>query len=224
MPHFKWHIIQHEVPFEINDTGILVTPLNGMYGPQTFGPECSYPGIVHHGRVFRSQAQVALPFSSKNTSSCADADEAIQPFVSFGFNIADKILYVSDTSSIPEDTWAYLESWSKGCAGSIPMFVCDCLNVRPHPAHLSLGEAVAIGRRFGATRTYLTGIDHDLSNEDLVRIGKDLEISGSLADSDFPVAIKETVADGSPIWVRPGFDGLRVFVSGCGEVKDEAYD
>ena len=32
------------------------------------------------------------------------------------------------------------------------------------------------------------------------------------------------VPAGQSIWVRPAYDGLRVFVSGEKEVRDEAYD
>jgi hypothetical protein len=33
VPDFKWHIIEDRVPFEIADTGIMVTPFQGRSAP-----------------------------------------------------------------------------------------------------------------------------------------------------------------------------------------------
>lgn len=34
----------------------------------------------------------------------------------------------------------------------------------------------------------------------------------------------DLIQEGKSLWVRPAFDGLRLFVNGDGEAKDEAYD
>lgn len=35
VPEFKWHIIEDRVPFEIENTGIKITPFAGMFPLQS---------------------------------------------------------------------------------------------------------------------------------------------------------------------------------------------
>lgn len=76
-----------------------------------------------------------------------------------------------------------------------------------------------------AQRTYWLGFSHDLSHDEYVSIGKAV---GSRVTSAVELTPREqaavaTIEDGSPVWIRPAFDGLRVFVSKEGAVSDEEY-
>ncbi|KAF8634423.1 hypothetical protein AX15_000874 [Amanita polypyramis BW_CC] len=216
VPEFRWHIIFDKCPFEIGDTGIHITPF-----------------LVQHGRIFSTAPPVTwLPTPAVTTPSSpiregiilpdiqdgmegTDRKGPIQPYMSFGFIIQDKIAYISDVSFIPEDVWSLLESTS--------VLVLDCLRLRPHTSHLGLEEAVKVARRIGAARTYLTGFGHEVSHEEYVTIGE--MVGGGakevLTENERQGAELAEIGRGKEIWVRPAHDGLRVVV-GRG-VEDESY-
>jgi phosphoribosyl 1,2-cyclic phosphate phosphodiesterase len=91
----------------------------------------------------------------------------------FGFRIGD-VAYCTDVNVIPRSSWPLLEG--------LQVLVIDALRHRPHPAHLSLSEALEVIDRFQPERAYLTHISHDLEHEELCRT--------------------------LPPHVRPGYDGL----------------
>lgn len=62
--------------------------------------------------------------------------------------------YVTDTSFIPEETFALLEG--------VDILVLDALRHEPHPTHFNIDEAVSAARRIGARRTYLLHITHSI--------------------------------------------------------------
>ncbi len=66
----------------------------------------------------------------------------------------DDFAYLTDCSTIPAESWPLLEGLS--------VLVLGALRHRPHPTHLSLGEAVETAGRIGAGRTYFTHMCHDL--------------------------------------------------------------
>lgn len=74
-----------------------------------------------------------------------------RPILGFRFG---RFAYLTDCSSIPDGSWPLLED--------LEVLVLDALRERPHPTHLSLGEAVQVGERVGARRTYFTHMCHDL--------------------------------------------------------------
>ena len=63
------------------------------------------------------------------------------------------LAYVTDAKTVPPDALAALRG--------ADVLVVNALFRRPHPSHLSLGEAVAISEAVGARRTYLTHLTHD---------------------------------------------------------------
>jgi phosphoribosyl 1,2-cyclic phosphate phosphodiesterase len=78
----------------------------------------------------------------------------------FGFRI-DDVAYCTDVSEIPATSWRKLEG--------LRVLVLDALRYRPHPAHFSLGEALAAIERLRPRRAYLTHLSHDLDHEDTNR-------------------------------------------------------
>jgi phosphoribosyl 1,2-cyclic phosphodiesterase len=190
VPEFKWHIINDQVPFEIENTGIEVTPFT-----------------VQHGRLFSTDPPHAYISTPDNTlpstpivSGASSPARVVHPYLWFGFKIQDTIVYISDVSYIPEEAWTVLEA-PRTDRRALPVFVLDCLG--------------------------LTGFGHEVTHDDYVTIG---EVAGgkSYADTAKLTAIEQRgislIEEGVSVWLRPAHDGLRVFVDGDGNVKDESYD
>jgi phosphoribosyl 1,2-cyclic phosphate phosphodiesterase len=78
----------------------------------------------------------------------------------FGFRIGD-VAYCTDVSRIPERSMPLLDG--------LRVLVLDALRYKPHPAHLSLGEAVEIIERVKPQRAYLTHMSHDLDHDTVNR-------------------------------------------------------
>jgi len=143
------------------------------------------------------------------------------PYICLGFKLQDALVYASDVSHIPQDTWAVLES------SPIKVFVLDCLRLSAHASHMGLSESMAAARRLRASRTYFTGFNHEISHDEHITIGRfvggeiDDDVSGLTATERTGVSL---VGEGSRIWVRPAHDGLRVLIGSDGTVKDDSYD
>ncbi|TFY83986.1 hypothetical protein EWM64_g46 [Hericium alpestre] len=233
VPDVKWHIIEDKVPFEIDDSGIEITPFS-----------------VHHGRMFApvpppgftptpNDTLPPTPTSSSGASSPHQVSPEhipiplpkIHPYISLGFKIQDALVYISDVSHIPDESWALLEKPRLDAATSVvsspryPVLVLDTLRLQPHISHLGVKQAIDFARRFDAHRTYLIGFGHEVSHDEYVTIG---EYVGGAKKDVAALTLTEKrgidlVDEGQPIWVRPSHDGLRVSISGS-EVEDNTYD
>ena len=64
------------------------------------------------------------------------------------------LAYCTDTSNIPEDTYAHLDG--------VETLIVDALRHRPHRTHFTVDEAIAAAERIGPSRTYLIHMTHDL--------------------------------------------------------------
>jgi phosphoribosyl 1,2-cyclic phosphate phosphodiesterase len=93
----------------------------------------------------------------------------------FGYRIGN-LGYVTDAKSIPGDALELLEG--------VRVLVLNALFRIPHPTHLSFAEAIALARRIGAERTFLTHLTHHDSHAGL--------------EAELPAGIS------------PAFDGLQV--------------
>lgn len=148
--------------------------------------------------------------------------EKIHPYLCYGFKIQDSLVYISDVSHIPNDTWSLLE---RNQNGTYPVLVLDCLRLVKHTSHFGVNEAVTNARRIGAKRTYCTGFGHEVSNEEYETIFKSLDGEGEIS-TDLTKLEKRGISlieKGEKLWMRPAFDGLRVWISGDGSVIDEGY-
>lgn len=142
-----------------------------------------------------------------------------------GFKIQEQLAYISDVSYIPDPVWDILRSNRGGVFAPLPALVLDCLRLRSHQSHLGFAESIQVARQIGATKTYLTGFSHDIAHEEYVTmteavggISKDTKTLTELERSGI-----ELVQSGQQLWVRPAHDGLRLFVSEDGIVRDESY-
>jgi phosphoribosyl 1,2-cyclic phosphate phosphodiesterase len=77
-----------------------------------------------------------------------------------GFRIGG-VAYCTDVSAIPERSWARLEG--------LDVLVIDALRFKPHPAHLSIQEALAAIERLRPRRAYLTHMSHEIDHESVNR-------------------------------------------------------
>lgn len=204
--------------------------------------------IVHHGRVFSAAPPVDFTPSPNSISPSSthpstpgapgtpvrsgaltptsepELVKQIFPYYCFGFTVQNAVTYISDTSHIPEDVWAHIPASYP--SGRPPALVLDCLRLEPHTSHLSLAQAVDVARRMGAAKTYLTGFSHEVSHDEYRTM---LENVGgrSVPSAESTEMVRrglETLEKGPPVWVRPAFDGLRVFISRDGkDVWDSEY-
>lgn len=201
------------------------------------------PGVVHHGRFFSSLPPPGYyptpgstapptppaPGTPRHSTPTPEAQKEVQPYLCLGFVIQDVVVYLSDTSYIPEDVWALFNRSSDDDARTPgpPVFVLDCLRLKPHTSHLGLAQSIEIARRMGAERTYLTGFGHEVSHDEYVTITEAVSgVNETKPQAVLTAVEKEGLAmvpKGDPVWVRPAFDGLRVFVSDDLKVYDEAY-
>ena len=62
--------------------------------------------------------------------------------------------YCTDVSSIPPETWPYLDGLS--------VLVLDALRIRHHPTHLTLDQAEHVADQAGADRTFYVHMSHEL--------------------------------------------------------------
>jgi phosphoribosyl 1,2-cyclic phosphate phosphodiesterase len=64
--------------------------------------------------------------------------------------------YLTDCSGVPEASWPLI--------ADLELLVVGALRDREHPAHFTLDQAVAAGRRSGARRVLFTHMAHDLGH------------------------------------------------------------
>lgn len=93
----------------------------------------------------------------------------------FGYRIGD-LAYVTDVKEVPPAVYP--------CLRGLKVLVLNALWWRPHPTHLSIGDAVRTAQELGAERTFLTHLTHETGHA---------ELAASL-----------------PAGVAPAYDGLTV--------------
>jgi phosphoribosyl 1,2-cyclic phosphate phosphodiesterase len=96
----------------------------------------------------------------------------------FGYRFGP-VAYITDVKEIPAEATAALRG--------VKLLVLNSLWWRPHPTHLSIGEAVEAAQAIGAERTYLTHLTHETAHAEL--------------ESRLPAN------------VRPAYDGLTIEVN-----------
>jgi len=193
---------------------------------------------VHHGRIFSTPPDESdgapginlytplstLPSTPTKSGLSLLADK-VTPYTANGFLIQDSLIYISDASFIPNETWTLLEE-SRKRNGRPSVAIIDCLRPMAHTSHFGLREAVATAREIGAVRSYCVGFGHEVSHASYEKIfgavdGQDDRDGWTKTERD---GIEMIEPGGDPIWIRPAYDGLQVTVSEGGMiVKDNGY-
>jgi phosphoribosyl 1,2-cyclic phosphate phosphodiesterase len=129
------------------------------------GPTTDYlPKLEFHriraGEIFYVHGERILPF-----------DMIHAQFRVMGFRIGN-LAYCTDVNRIPEISLRYLDG--------LDILVLGALRIRPHPAHLSLQEALELTDKLKPKKAYFTHLSHELDHaiveKDLpphVRLGYD---------------------------------------------------
>jgi phosphoribosyl 1,2-cyclic phosphate phosphodiesterase len=107
----------------------------------------------------------SLTFRRVGTEPFEVAGETVTPiplthgrFTCNGYRIGG-VAFCTDTSEIPEASWPLLEG--------LDVLILDCLRRKPHPAHLSLGQALDVIERVRPGRALLTHLSHEFDHEQL---------------------------------------------------------
>lgn len=192
---------------------------------------------MHHGRIFSTPPDESdaapginlytslstLPSTPTKSGLSLLADK-VTPYTANGFLIQGSLIYISDASFIPDETWTLLEE-SRKRNGRPSVAIIDCLRPTAHTSHFGLREAVATAREIGAVRSYCVGFGHEVSHASYEKIfgavdGQDDRDGWTKTERDGIGMIE----GGDPIWIRPAYDGLQVTVSEGGMiVKDSGY-
>ena len=101
----------------------------------------------------------AAPFSIRNLS-ITPIPLMHGPLPVLGFRVG-RFAYCTDCSHVPDASVDLL--------GGLDALILDALRRKPHPAHFSLDEAVAMAERIGAKQTYFTHIAHGMAHEETNR-------------------------------------------------------
>lgn len=186
---------------------------------------------VHHGRIFSTPPDASTQVLAKTlhtpppTRSCTPVlANKVTPYIANGFLIQGSLIYISDASFVPEETWALLEE-SRKRNGQPSVAVVDCLRPMRHTSHFGLKEAVSAARRIGAVRTYCVGFGHEVSHASYEKIFG--AVDGQDHRNELTAKEEEGIGmiePGDPIWMRPAYDGLQVTVLEGGTVKDNGYN
>jgi phosphoribosyl 1,2-cyclic phosphate phosphodiesterase len=72
------------------------------------------------------------------------------------------LAYVTDAKTVPESSQELLKG--------VEVLVLNALRERPHPTHLSIGEAVALIERIAPREAYLIHLSHEISHEEASKL------------------------------------------------------
>jgi phosphoribosyl 1,2-cyclic phosphate phosphodiesterase len=87
----------------------------------------------------------------------------------FGYRF-DTVAYCTDVNEIPDSSWPLLEG--------LDVLILDALRPKPHPAHFSLDQSLAVIERLKPKHAYLTHMAHEM---DYDRVSAELPDNVELA-------------------------------------------
>jgi hypothetical protein len=175
-----------------------------------------------NGSLKTDKAHLSALSTNGNTASNGHtvpscSGEIITPLYCFGFKFGHQLAYISDVSHIPASAWPHLLPSTN--QAPLSLLILDCLRPLPHTSHFGLAQAVENARKIGAYKTLLTGFSHEVSHEEW-------ETILPIAEGVRPCAeeLKDTrkvardaiglVGEGEKAWIRPAYDGMRVWIEG----------
>ncbi|KAF7310573.1 Lactamase-B domain-containing protein [Mycena chlorophos] len=210
VPDFVWHIFEPGVPFEILQTGVMITPF-----------------LVQHGRFFTPPPPPTLETAMAQTTigdavSSPPPVEEIIPYMAGAFRIQEEFVYISDCGAIPDEAWSSLLPPN---GKQLRVAIIDCLRLSSHASHFGLKDSIIAARRIAAARSYLIGFSHDVAHDEYEVLSK--AVGGApIPETRTKNVIEgmELIGQGPQLWVRPAHDGLQVSIqAGGGQVQDKTY-
>ena len=133
----------------------------------------SYPGVPRLSlREIDGPFTVTSRYGQAGSVPVEPIDVMHGDLPAYGYRIGS-FAYVTDTSHIPEESFARLEG--------LDVLVLDALRRKEHPTHFNFDDAVAAARRIGARQTYFIHMTHSILHaEDTARLpdGIDLGYDG----------------------------------------------
>jgi phosphoribosyl 1,2-cyclic phosphate phosphodiesterase len=149
---------------------------NVLQGNRAIPAYAAEPTLGHVRRVFsyienRDEPDLWRPLIEFRpvTGPFAIGDVAIEPLpvrhdtsgdIAVGYLFAAegrRLAYVPDCKAMPDETLARIRG--------VDVAILDALRHRPHATHLSLSESLALLKRIGAQRSFITHMGHDLGFE-----------------------------------------------------------
>lgn len=219
----EWNVVQHGRLCQSATSGFAPTPATSA--PTT--PERPSTPKINPAPSLLAPPAVSTVSRCLAPASANDGQGVpeLRPYLCHAFKIQDSVIYLSDVSWIPEESWAVLSQPSKSDPShQYAVAIVDCLRPLAHLSHFGIREAVNVARRINAQRTYLTGFTHEVSHDEFVTIGE--YVGGKAVDN--PTEKEkysiDMIDEGRRIWLRPSHDGLRFEVPRSGIVKDNSYD
>lgn len=114
-------------------------------------------------RLYDMPACLDLPCGTVRKTCLPHGNFEVNGYIFTERSSGRKIAYYTDCARITEEA----EALARGA----DIVVLDALRPQPHPAHMSISEAIAAAQRIGAPQTYLTHltglIDHDVDQAKL---------------------------------------------------------
>ena len=147
----------------------------------------------------------------------------VTPYVANGYLIQGSLIYISDVSFVPDETWVLLEEAQKR-NGQPSVAVIDCLRPEKHTSHFGLREAVSTARRIGAARSYCVGFGHEVPHAAYEKIFGAVDGQGDREGlTVMELSGIGMIEPGDPIWIRPAYDGLHITALEGGVIRDNGY-
>ena len=79
------------------------------------------------------------------------------------------VAYLSDCSAVPDGIVALI--------ANVKVLIIDALRDKPHPTHLSVGQALEVSKRVRPETTYFTHIGHDLPQSAESRLPRNVRVA-----------------------------------------------
>lgn len=153
--------------------------------------EFKYPGVPEYNLITIDESPFSILKHNNNGSISSIEITPIRvmhyKLPILGFRIGD-LTYITDGNYINE------KEYSKMLGTRV--FVINTIRYTTHISHFSLGEALMVAAKVGATQTFLTHLSH--------QIGTHTELCANLAQ------MYKTEAPNMPPCVAPAYDGLVV--------------
>ncbi|CAE6495800.1 unnamed protein product [Rhizoctonia solani] len=186
IPQFKWHIIESYKPLRLDGLDFDIVPVD-----------------VYHGN---------LPTPQHTIPPSPGAVQVPDPYLCFGFLFGTYMVYMSDVSGIPDQTWDTIEALGGSGPHPYQIFAVDCLKLGRLVAHFGIKDAVDTAVRVNAYKTCLFGFGHEIPHDARYVGGQELGPVPSPAQKALECVSELGVQQKPNFRMGPVYDGERLKV------------